>query len=137
MRVLTQSSIPAVVREHARQRPNAKAFTFIDYDIDPAGYPESLTWSQLYQRVQVVAGEVSSCGSLGDRVAIVAPQGLEYIVGFLGALEAGRIAVPLPVPQFGAHDERASGALRDSSPVAMLTTSAAVNHAGCDRDRRP
>jgi long chain fatty acid CoA FadD26 len=115
------------VREHARQRPNAKAFTFIDYDIDPAGYAESLTWSQLYQRVQVVASEVATCGSPGDRIAIVAPQGLDYIVGFLGALEAGRIAVPLPVPQFGAHDERASGALRDSSPVAMLTTSAVVN----------
>ena len=123
---MTQESISDAVRDLAGQRPDDKAFTFIDYDIDPAGYSETLTWSQLHQRVRVVAGELASVGSPGDRVAIVAPQGLEYVVGFLGALEAGRIAVPLPVPQFGAHDERASGAFRDSAPVAMLTTSAAA-----------
>ncbi len=124
---LIESSIPAVLEHLARQRPDDVAFTFIDYEVDPAGYAESLTWSQVHQRARVVAEELLRCGSVGDRVAIVAPQGLEYIVGFMGALEAGRVAVPLPVPQFGAHDERAAGALRDSSPVAMLTTSAAVN----------
>ena len=52
-------------------------------------------------------------------MAILAPQGLEYIVGFLGALEAGFIAVPLSVPLFGAHDERVSAALKDCSPAAI------------------
>ena len=124
---LFETSIPAVLERLAQQQPDDVAFTFIDYDVDPAGFAESLTWSQLHQRSRVVAAELSRCGSVGDRVAIVAPQGLPYIVGFLGALEAGRVAVPLPVPQFGAHDERASGALRDSAPAAMLTTSAAVD----------
>jgi long chain fatty acid CoA FadD26 len=122
-----ETSIPDVLARLAQQQPDDPAFTFVDYDVDPAGFAEGLTWSQLHQRARVVAEELSRCGSVGDRVAIVAPQGLEYIVGFMGALEAGRVAVPLPVPQFGAHDERASGALRDSAPVAMLTTSAAVN----------
>ena len=124
---LIESSIPAVLERLAQQQPDDVAFTFIDYEVDPAGFAESLTWSQVHQRARVVAEELLRCGSVGDRVAILAPQGLEYIVGFLGALEAGFIAVPLPVPQFGAHDERASAALRDSSPVAMLTTSAVVN----------
>jgi long-chain fatty acid adenylase/transferase FadD26 len=123
----TEASIPAALRERARQRPDASAYTFIDYEIDPAGYSQTLTWSQLYQRAQVVAGEIASCTAPGDRVAILAPQGLEYIVGIFAAMEAGCIAVPLPVPQFGAHDERASAALRDSSPAALLTTSAVVN----------
>jgi acyl-CoA synthetase (AMP-forming)/AMP-acid ligase II len=35
---------------------------------------------------------------------VLAPQGLEYIVGFLGAIRAGLIAVPLSVPQPGQHD---------------------------------
>jgi long chain fatty acid CoA FadD26 len=122
-----ETSIPDVLGRLAQQQPDDPAFTFVDYDVDPAGFAEGLTWSQLHQRARVVAEELSRCGSVGDRVAIVAPQGLEYIVGFMGAMEAGRVAVPLPVPQFGAHDERASGALRDSAPVAMLTTSAAVN----------
>ena len=92
----------------------------------PAGFAESLTWSQVYQRARVVAEELLRCGSVGDRAAILAPQGLDYIVAFFGAMQAGFIAVPLPVPQFGAHDERVSAALRDCSPVAILTTSAVV-----------
>ncbi len=124
---LTDSSIPAALREQVRQQPDAPAYTFVDYEVDPAGYSQSLTWSQVHRRAQVVAAELASCGSPGDRVAILAPQGLEYIVGFLGAMEAGFIAVPLSVPLFGALDERVSAALRDSSPAAILTTSAVVN----------
>jgi long chain fatty acid CoA FadD26 len=124
---LNQPSIPVVLRERARQDPDAQAFTFIDYEPDPAGCSKTLTWSQVYQRAQVVASELASSGSAGDRVAILAPQGLDYIVGVLGAMEAGLIAVPLPVPLFGTHDERVSAALKDCSPAAVLTTSATVN----------
>jgi long-chain fatty acid adenylase/transferase FadD26 len=131
---VTQASIPAALRERARQRPDAPAYTFIDYELDPAGYSQTLTWSQLHQRAQVVAGELASCAPPGERVAILAPQGLEYVVGFFAALEAGCVAVPLPVPQFGAHGERASAALQDSAPVALLTISAAVDDvASCAR----
>lgn len=124
---VTESSITAVLAERAQQQPEEPAYTFIDYEVDPGGYRESLTWSQAYRRAQAVAAELASCGSPGDRVAICAPQGFEYIVGFLGALEAGLIAVPLSAPLFGAHDERLSAALRDSLPVGVLTTSAVVN----------
>jgi long-chain fatty acid adenylase/transferase FadD26 len=122
----TEASIPAALGERARQKPDAPAYTFIDYDVDPEGYSQTLTWDQLYRCVQVVAGEIASCTSPGDRVAILAPQGMEYIIGFYAALEAGCIAVPLPVPQFGAHGERASAALQDSAPTTLLTTSAVV-----------
>ncbi len=122
----SQPSIPAVLYERARRQPDAPAYTFVDYEVDPAGYSETLTWSQVRTRVQVVAAKLASCGSLGDRIAICAPQGLEYVVGFLGAMAAGYIAVPLSVPQFGGLDARVSAALRDSAPVAILTTSAAI-----------
>jgi long-chain fatty acid adenylase/transferase FadD26 len=127
MAVTEASSLAEALRKLARQQPDTPAYTFIDYDLDPDGYSQTLTWSQLYQRARVVASEIASCGSPGDRAAILAPQGLDYIVGFFGALEAGLIAVPLPVPQFGAHDERASAALQDSTPSVVVTTSAVVD----------
>ena len=126
MRV-SQLSIPAVLREQARRHPGATAYTFIDYQLDPAGFSKVLTWSQVHEYTQVVASELASRGSAGDRIAICAPPGLEYIVGFLGAMAANYIAVPLSVPQFGVHDARVSAALRDSAPAAILTTSAAVS----------
>ena len=125
---MTESSIPAVLAKRAQQQPDDLAYTFIDYEVDPAGFAESLTWSQVHQRAQAVADELRWCGSVGDRAAILAPQGLEYVVAFFGAMQAGFIAVPLPVPAFGALDERVSGALRDCAPTAVLTTSAVVEH---------
>ncbi len=122
-----ESSIPALLGKRARGQPDEEAFTFVDYEVDPAGYCETLTWCALHTRAQVVAAELASCGSPGDRVAILAPQGFEYIVGVLGAMTAGFIAVPLSVPMFGAHDERVSSALKDSSPAAILTRSAVVD----------
>ena len=120
------SSIPAVLEERARQQPEDIAYTFIDYEVDPAGYAESLTWSQLERRARIVAQELLLCGSVGDRAAILAPQGLDYIVAFFGAMQAGLISVPLPAPQPGGYDERVAGALRDCSPGVILTTSTVV-----------
>jgi polyketide synthase 12 len=118
-----ESSIPAALRERASLRPSETAFTFVDYEQDSAGVAESLTWSQLYRRTLNVARELNARGSTGDRAVIAAPQGLEYIAAFLGALQAGQIAVPLSVPQGGASDERFISVLRDASPSAILTTS--------------
>ncbi len=119
-------SIPALLSKRATEQPDVAAYTFMDGELDGSGYPESLTWQQVYRRALVVAEELGRHGSPGDRAAILAPQGLDYIVAFLGALHAGFIAVPLSVPQFGAHDLRVASTLEDSAPVAMLTTSSAV-----------
>ena len=97
---LIESSIPAVLEDRARLQPDDVAYTFIDYEVDPAGFAESLTWSQVHQRAQVVAEKLLRCGSPGERAAILAPQSLDYIVAFLGAIQAGFIAVPLSVPQY-------------------------------------
>jgi long-chain fatty acid adenylase/transferase FadD26 len=124
---MTGRPIPCLLEDLARDHPDDTAYTFVDYGVDPLGVAESLTWQQVHHRACIVADRLASCGSPGDRAAIVAHQGLDYVVAFLGAIQAGFIAVPLSVPQFGAHDERVSGALHDCSPVAILTTSAVVD----------
>jgi fatty acid CoA ligase FadD28 len=121
-----EASLPALLRERASMQPDDTAYTFIDYDKDWAGVPISLTWPQLYRRVTNMARELRLCASAGDRAMIIAPQGREYIVAFLGALHAGVIPVPLSVPMGGVTDERVESVLRDASPVAVLTTSVVV-----------
>jgi long-chain fatty acid adenylyltransferase FadD28 len=117
-------SIPAVLRERASLQPNDKAFTFVDYEQDWDGVADTLTWSQLYRRSMNLARELRLRASTGDRAVIVAPQGLSYIEAFVGALQAGLVAVPLSVPLGGASDERVSSVLRDAAPSVVLTTSA-------------
>jgi fatty acid CoA ligase FadD28 len=120
------ASIPAVLRERASLQPNDEAFTFIDYEQSWQGVPQTLTWSQMYRRASSIARELRLCGSTGDRAVILAPHGLDYIAAFVGSLQAGRIAVPLSVPQPGVHDERVGSVLRDTSPSVILTTSSVV-----------
>ncbi|MHA7649726.1 AMP-binding protein [Mycobacterium sp. ML4] len=122
-------SLTGLLKQLADRHPDRLAYTFIDYEADPTGISESLTWGQVYQRAQVVAQELLMCGASGDRAAILAPQGLEYIVAFLGALHAGFIAVPLPLPQIGVHEERVYSALRDCAACAILTTTSAAAEA--------
>ncbi len=128
LRPVFETSIPDVLRERASLQPNDPAFTFMDYEQDWDGVPETLTWSQLYRRTSNVAHELGRSASSGDRAVILAPQGLEYIVAFLGALQAGLIAVPLSAPTGGVHDERVDSVLQDTSPSVILTTSSVVGN---------
>ena len=123
---MTDVSLPALLLRRATETPDAPAYIFMDPEVTGTGEAETLTWSQLYRKSLVLADELRLHGAPGDRAAIMAPQGLDYIVSFLGALQAGFIAVPLSVPQFGVHDQRVASALEDSMPVVLLTTSAAV-----------
>ncbi|MFY2860973.1 AMP-binding protein [Mycobacterium sp. THU-M104] len=123
---MIERSVPAMLRECATLAPDGTGFTFVDYERDPAGLRESLTWSQTYRRVLAVARELRIVASPGDRAVLLAPQGLDYVVAFLGALEAGVIAVPLTGDLGGAADERVDSVLRDAAPTAILTTSSVV-----------
>ena len=119
-------SLPALLLQRATETPDALAYIFMDPEVTGTGAAETLTWAQLHRKSLVLADELRLHGAPGDRAAIMAPQGLDYIVAFLGALQAGFIAVPLSVPQFGVHDQRVASALEDSMPVVLLTNSASV-----------
>jgi fatty acid CoA ligase FadD21 len=120
---MPQPSIISMLHGRASMRPHDVAFTFTDYEHDWAGVAESVTWSQLSRRTLNLAGELGPHGSAGDRAVILAPQGLDYIAAFLGSIQAGLIAVPLPLPQRGSSHERVSAILADTSPSVVLTTS--------------
>ena len=136
---MTDASVTGVLRERASLQPDGVAFTFVDFDQEWDGVPQALTWAQLNRRVQSLAHELRQRASVGDRAVISAPQGLDYIVAFLGSLQAGLIGVPLSVPMIGVHDERVVGVMQDSSPAVILTTSAAsdsvAEYAGAQHDQ--
>lgn len=129
MTLAPQSSILSMLHGRASLRPGDVAFTFTDYAQDAAGVagvPQSLTWSQLSRRTLTVARELSLHASVGDRAVVLAPQGLEYILAFLGSMQAGLIAVPLPFPHRGSSPERVNAVFEDTSPSVVLTTFAAA-----------
>ncbi len=133
---MPQTSIPDLLRERASLQPNDRAFTYVDYEQDWKGVPLTLTWSQLHRRVVNLGEQLRLRGSTGDRALILAPQGLDYVVGFLAALQAGLVAVPLSVPHGRAHHERTISVLADTSPSVVLTTSAVIDNVSASLQSR-
>ncbi|WP_328356249.1 fatty acyl-AMP ligase [Mycobacterium sp. NBC_00419] len=104
---------------------DAVAYRYLDYGHDAHGHATELTWTQLGRRLRAIGALIQQTADAGDRVAILAPQGLEYIAGFFAAIKAGTIAVPLFAPELPGHAERLRTALDDARPSTVLTTSAA------------
>lgn len=100
------------------------AYRYLDFTRPAGDEAVKVTWNELGVRMRAIGAHVQRGASRGDRVAILAPQGLEYIAGFYGAIKAGTIAVPLFAPELPGHAERLDTALRDSQPTAVLTTAA-------------
>ena len=86
---------------------------------------DEITWTQLGVRMAVIASCVQQVADPGDRVAVLAPQGLDFITAFFGAVKAGTVAVPLFAPELPGHAERLDVALRDARPAVVVTTAAA------------
>lgn len=99
------------------------AYRYLDYSHGELQVAE-LTWRQLGVRLRAVGAAVQQVAARGDRVAVLAPQGLDYVIGFFAAIKAGTIAVPLFAPELQGHAERLDTALSDARPTTVLTTAA-------------
>nr|WP_157249627.1 fatty acyl-AMP ligase [Nonomuraea typhae] len=112
------------VAQWAGEIPDSPAYTFVDYL--GGGVRHTLTWKQADRRARALAVRLRELTAPGDRVAILAPQGLDYVVAVIGALYARTVAVPLFAPGLPGHAERLAGAHADAGPALALTTTAAL-----------
>jgi fatty acid CoA ligase FadD32 len=110
------------VERWANTRGQHLAYRFLDFSTERDGVYQDLTWSQFSTRNRAVGARLQQVTEPGDRVAILAPQNLDYMVAFYGALYSGRIAVPLFDPAEPGHVGRLHSVLDDCSPSAILTT---------------
>jgi fatty-acyl-CoA synthase len=102
------------------------AYRFLDYTRSVDGHAVELTWAQLGTRMRAIGAHLQQVTARGERVAILPPQGIDYVTGFFAAIKAGNIAVPLFAPELPGHAERLETALRDAQPTIVLTTVAAT-----------
>ncbi len=113
------------------------AYRYLDFGRSPEGEVLELTWSQLDVRLRAIGSRIQQVTSRGERVAVLAPQGLDYVAGFYAAVKSGAIAVPLFAPELPGHAERLDTALADARPALVLTTAAARTSVTTFLDRHP
>ncbi|HSK60737.1 MAG TPA: AMP-binding protein [Actinomycetospora sp.] len=109
-------SVVAMVRASVERHPDVEAI------VEVGG--ERVTYAELWDRAAVVAGGLVGEGvTRGDRVASLLPAGLDWVVGFLGTLLAGAVAVPVntrfapPEVDHVLVDSGAAAVLRPGSPL--------------------
>ncbi|KUI37251.1 long-chain-fatty-acid--AMP ligase FadD32 [Mycobacterium sp. GA-2829] len=114
------------VERWAKVRGDKLAYRFLDFSTERDGIARDLNWNDFGARNRAVGARLQQVTQPGDRVAILCPQNLDYLVAFFGTLYSGRIAVPLFDPNEPGHVGRLHAVLDDCHPSAILTTTAAA-----------
>lgn len=112
-----------LVQGRAYHQSAQQAYTFLT---DGENEDVHLSYGELDRRARSVAALLQSQGAAGERALLLYPPGLDYIVGFLGCLYAGVIAVPAYPPDLTRFDRtlpRLQGIVKDSQATLALTIS--------------
>ena len=107
-----------VLQAHARTRPDALAYRYLDRPREDGG--SSITYGELDLRARRIAAQLLRHAAPDDRVLLFFPPGLDYIAAFLGCLYAGTVAVPLYPPRRGEKLTRITRVVQDCSARCAL-----------------
>jgi acyl-CoA synthetase (AMP-forming)/AMP-acid ligase II len=123
-----RASLVSGIRKLAATAGDRPAYTFVDYsaDLSGPGRKRTMTWAEADYRARAVATVLRRRVPPGERAAVLAPQGLEYVVAMLGAFYARVVAVPLFTPDLPGHADRLRRIIADADPACVLTTAAAA-----------
>jgi len=114
-----------VLQHWAEHRPDDAAFIFTDVE----SHEEKLTYSELWHEVRALAGALQDKCRIraGDRVLLLYPPGLEFVVGFFACHAAGAIAVPAYPPRRNRKASRIRSIVVDSDARWALSTQSVVD----------
>ena len=113
------STLVDLLRYKVQHQPGKLAFTFLQDGETEAG---SLTYKELDQKAQAIAGYLESLGAAGERALLLYPSGLEFIAAFFGCLYAGVVAVPAYPPRRNQKMSRLQAIVADAQATVTLTT---------------
>ncbi len=119
------STLVQVLAYRGLTQPDDLAFTFLK-DGETATTP--LTYGDLDRQARAVGAALRQRGATGQRVLLLFPQSIDFIVAFFGTLAAGAAAVPAPHAQGSrASAARLQAIALDARPVLTLTTPALLD----------
>src|SRR6185503_10429097 len=115
------STLVEILRWRSEHQRDRVAYTFL---VDGESEELSVTYGELDRQARMIAAALQSRLTVGDRVLLIYPPGLEYIAAFFGCLYAGVAAVPLYPPRRNRSLLRLQTLVSDAQASAVLTTNA-------------
>lgn len=113
------SNMVELLRTRALDHGGRRAFTFLG---DGETETDSLTYTELDIRVRALATLLQEQRMSGERVVLLHPPGLDFVIAFFGCMFAGAIAVPAYPPKHNRNLSRLSSIISDAQPSMALTT---------------
>ncbi|CAM9541065.1 unnamed protein product, partial [Discosporangium mesarthrocarpum] len=127
-------TLPEALAKWAERQPNKSLWTYLD----DSGHEtqDKVTYRELSDATQALASALLRGGngrppvSPGDRVLLVYPPSLHFMVAFVACLRAGIIAVPVypPDPRKLGRDVQAFTKTAESCAAKVALTSSAYGH---------
>jgi 8-amino-7-oxononanoate synthase/acyl carrier protein len=114
-----RTDLVAVLRHWARVRGDQPAFYFTDGESEQ---DQCLTYGELDARARNLAAFLQRLGGNGQRVLLLYPPVLDFVIGFFGCLYAGATAVPAFPPRRNRKGQRIHGIAGDCQAQFALTT---------------
>src|ERR1043165_2752024 len=123
MRDMSESqTLPGLLYDRALHQPDRIAYRF--FSSGAAGDQPAITYRQLHRQACTIAARLKAEGLAGERVILLCPNGLEFVVAFFGVLYAGSVAVPLAPLRAAKMASRIAGILTDAAAAGVLTPQA-------------
>lgn len=112
-------SLIDVLDKWADQLPDKNAYIFL---ADGENKEETITYSELKRRVVVFAANIQQTTKPNERVLLLNPPGIDFIISFLGCLYAGNIPVPLYPPDKHSLSRMVSVSLDCDANIALANS---------------
>ena len=121
---MTSLNLLTFLESHASKTPNKIALGFFD-QLHNGAVPKTLSYQDFVHKAYAVANTLLGRGLRSeDRVLIVLPQSIDYLIAFYGCLYAGLIPVTLYPPKGPSHVQRLTAVIADAEARAVITDSA-------------
>jgi acyl-CoA synthetase (AMP-forming)/AMP-acid ligase II len=104
-----------IVHRRATEMPDQTAYAFVSGDST-----EKMSYRDLADTVNSVANGLCDQTAPGDRALVMPAPGPHFVVGFLGALQAGLIAVPAYPPTSAKNASHLGAIVEDAQPAVLI-----------------
>ncbi len=113
------STVVEVLRFRSATQPNQAAFTLL---LDGETEQATLTYQELDKLARRVAARLQELGLTGKQALLLYSAGLDFVVGYLGCLYAGVVAVTAYPPRNERNTPRIKAISKDAQAAIALTT---------------
>lgn len=118
------ASLADVLRRRAALQPHDLAYVALS---DRGGREAGITFAELLHEAERMAARIAAAGAApGERALLLCPNGIGFMVGFLGCMLAGVVAVPMMPPRRRRGRDASAAIVADCAPRLALAPRALV-----------